>query len=84
MYDPAADAWCVVAEVPQWRYGCAAVGAGGVFWTRVHQTVGNRSAGQTGSGLVRYETGSNSKFKFEFKKMKIPKKILKYFKVRQI
>jgi len=32
MYDPAADAWCVVAEVPQWRYGCAAVGAGGVFY----------------------------------------------------
>ena len=31
---------------------------------RVHQIVGNRS------GLVRYETGPNSKFKFEFKKMK--------------
>jgi len=35
---------------------------------RVHQTVGNWS------GLVRYETGPNSKFKFEFKKIKkIPK-----------
>ena len=33
---------------------------------RVHQTVGNR----TGSGLVRYEIGPNSKFKFKFKKMK--------------
>ena len=30
----------------------------------VHQTVGNRS------DLVRYEIGPNSKFKFEFKKIK--------------
>ena len=37
--------------------------------TKVHQTVGNRS-GLTGSGLVRYKTGPNLKFKFEFKKMK--------------
>ena len=31
---------------------------------RVNRTVGNRS------GSVRYEIGPNSKFKFEFKKMK--------------
>jgi hypothetical protein len=30
-----------------------------------------------GSGLVRYPTGQNSKFKFKFKKWKIPKKFLK-------
>ena len=30
-----------------------------------------------GSGLVRFETGSNSKFKFEFKKMKNSQKIPK-------
>ena len=40
---------------------------------RVPQTVGN----QTGSGLVRYETGPNSKFKFKFKKRKIPKNTLR-------
>ncbi|XP_062203627.1 F-box/kelch-repeat protein At5g26960 [Phragmites australis] len=31
-YDPAADAWRVVAEAPRWRYGCAGAGAGGVFY----------------------------------------------------
>ena len=36
--------------------------------SRVHQTVGNQS------DLVRYKTGTNSKFKFEFKKNeKFPK-----------
>ena len=30
-----------------------------------------------GSSLVRYQTGPNSKFKFEFKKMKNSQKILK-------
>ena len=42
----------------------------------IHQTGGNRS-GLTGSGLDRYQTGSNSKFKFKFKKWKILKKFLK-------
>ena len=32
---------------------------------------------RTCSGLFRYETGPNSKFKFELKKWKIPKKFLK-------
>ena len=32
---------------------------------------------RTGSGSVRYETGPNSKFEFEFKKMKNSQKILK-------
>ncbi|KAF8664650.1 hypothetical protein HU200_054359 [Digitaria exilis] len=31
-YDPAVDAWRVVAEVPRRRYGCAGAGAGGVFY----------------------------------------------------
>ncbi|AQK57266.1 Putative F-box containing family protein [Zea mays] len=31
-YDPAADAWRVVAEAPRRRYGCAGAGAGGVFY----------------------------------------------------
>ena len=34
-----------------------------------------------GSGLGRYQTGQNSKFKFEFKKIK---NFQKYFKVRRI
>ena len=44
----------------------------------VNQTGGNRS-GLTGFGfgLGRYQTGPNLKFKFELKKMKISKKILK-------
>ena len=42
---------------------------------RVHLTVGNRSGltgtdNRSGSGLGRYQTGPNSKFKFEFKKRK--------------
>jgi len=43
---------------------------------RVNQTGGNRS-GQTGPArfhLGRYQTGSNLKFKFKFKKMKNSKK----------
>ncbi|RLN30922.1 F-box/kelch-repeat protein [Panicum miliaceum] len=31
-YDPAADAWRVVAEAPRRRYGCAGAAAGGVFY----------------------------------------------------
>ncbi|KAL6642210.1 hypothetical protein ACP70R_020391 [Stipagrostis hirtigluma subsp. patula] len=31
-YDPAADAWRVVAEAPRRRYGCAGAGAAGVFY----------------------------------------------------
>ncbi|KAF8671569.1 hypothetical protein HU200_049888 [Digitaria exilis] len=31
-YDPAVDAWRVVAEAPRRRYGCAGAGAGGVFY----------------------------------------------------
>ena len=34
---------------------------------------------QTGFGLGRYQTGPNSKFEFELKKLKIPKKFLKIF-----
>ena len=41
--------------------------------SRVHLTGGNRS----GSGLDRYQTGPNSKFKFKFKKMKNSQKIPK-------
>ena len=36
---------------------------------------------RTGSGLVRYETGQNSKFKFELKKMKNSQK--KFLKILQ-
>ena len=45
--------------------------------SRVNRTVGNRS----GSGSVRYETGQNSKFKFEFKKLKFSNKFLKILQV---
>ncbi|XP_047051089.1 F-box/kelch-repeat protein At5g26960-like [Lolium rigidum] len=31
-YDPAADAWRVVADAPRRRYGCAGAGAGGVLY----------------------------------------------------
>ena len=41
--------------------------------SRVHKTVGNRS----GSGLGWYQTDPNSKFKFEFQKMKNFQKIPK-------
>ena len=44
---------------------------------RVHLTGGNWS----GSGLGRYQTGPNSKFKFEFKKMKNSQK--KFLKILQ-
>ena len=40
---------------------------------RVYKTGRNRS----GSGVGRYQTGPNSKFKFELKKWKFPKKFLK-------
>ena len=46
---------------------------------RVHQTVSNRTGlkpVRTGSGLVRYETGPNSKFKFKLKNEK-------FLKIRQ-
>ena len=36
---------------------------------------------RTGSGLGRFQTDPNLKFEFEFKKMKIPKKILKILQV---
>ena len=42
-------------------------------YARVYKTGGNRSS----SGLGRYQTGPNSKFKFEFKKIKNSQKISK-------
>ena len=51
--------------------------------SRVNETGGNRSgltgyrSNRAGSGFGRYSTGQNSKFKFKFKKWKIPKKFLK-------
>ena len=42
------------------------------FMTRVNETSGNRS----GYDLGRYQTGPNSKFKFKFKKIKIPKRVI--------
>lgn len=39
-YDPAADAWRVVAEAPRRRYGCAGAGAGGVFYVAGGVAVG--------------------------------------------
>ena len=61
-------AWRRAVGVPGWA-------GGGDAGARVNRTVGNRS-GLTG-GSVRYETGQNSKFKFEFKKMKNSQKISK-------
>ena len=43
--------------------------------TRVNETGGNRSV-RPGYGLGRYQTGPNSKFKFEFKKIKILKPVI--------
>ncbi|CAD6254928.1 unnamed protein product [Miscanthus lutarioriparius] len=43
-YDPAADAWRVVAEAPRRRYGCAGAGAGGVFYVAGGVAVGGRGA----------------------------------------
>ncbi|KAG1338348.1 putative F-box/kelch-repeat protein [Cocos nucifera] len=43
-YDPAADAWRVVAEAPLRRYGCVAAAAGGVFYVIGGLRVGGREA----------------------------------------
>ena len=43
--------------------------------TRVNETGRNRSV-RPGYGLGRYQTGPNSKFKFKFKKIKIPKPVI--------
>ncbi|XP_010906402.1 F-box/kelch-repeat protein At5g26960 [Elaeis guineensis] len=43
-YDPAADAWRVVADAPLRRYGCVAAAAGGVFYVIGGLRVGGREA----------------------------------------
>jgi hypothetical protein len=63
-YDPAAEAWCIIAEAPRRRYGCAGMGAGGVFYvvggvavsgggaagTAAHACAGSVDALHVGSG----------------------------------
>ncbi|GJN28377.1 hypothetical protein PR202_gb16490 [Eleusine coracana subsp. coracana] len=44
-YDPAADAWRVVAQAPRRRYGCAGAVAGGVFYVAGGVAVSSSSPG---------------------------------------
>ncbi|CAN6335588.1 unnamed protein product [Urochloa humidicola] len=48
-YDPAADAWRVVAEAPRRRYGCAGAGAGGVFYVAGGVAVSSGGDGRGGA-----------------------------------
>ncbi|XP_066340856.1 F-box/kelch-repeat protein At5g26960-like [Miscanthus floridulus] len=50
-YDPAADAWRVVAEAPRRRYGCAGAGAAGVFYVAGGVAVGG-GRGSAAAALV--------------------------------